>query len=59
MRAVEWLGHECLITADLDDRLVTLRQAGMAILEPGAEVKVRVDDTDVHLFDADTTERLT
>jgi ABC-type sugar transport system ATPase subunit len=59
VRAVEWLGHECLITADLGDRLVTLRQGGMAILEPGAEVKVSVEAAEVHLFDPETTVRLT
>src|SRR5690606_17990936 len=30
VRAVEWLGHECLITAVIADQPVIIRQSGMA-----------------------------
>ena len=58
VRAVEWLGHECLISVEAADQTFTLRQAGMAANEVGSELRLSVAAADVHLFDAETTERL-
>ncbi len=58
VRAVEWLGHECLITVEADDQTFVVRQAGMAADEPGSTLDLTVDPADVHLFDVDTTERI-
>jgi len=59
VRAVEWLGHECLISATIGDQPVILRQAGMAANEAGSSVAVNVAAEHVSIFDAATTERIT
>ena len=59
VRAVEWLGHECLIFAGVGEQAIIVRVAGMADLAPGGELRLRVEPGGVHLFDAETTERLT
>jgi ABC-type sugar transport system ATPase subunit len=59
VRAVEWLGHECLISAALGDHPVIVRQAGMAANEAGSSISVSIAAEHVTLFDADTTERIT
>jgi ABC-type sugar transport system ATPase subunit len=59
VRAVEWLGHECLIFGTIGEAPVVVRQAGMAAIDAGGTTRLAVDPGDVHLFDADTTDRLT
>jgi len=56
---VEWLGHECLITCAIGGHPAIVRQNGMAAVEPDATVALDVDRGAVHLFDPDTTARLT
>ncbi len=58
VRAVEWLGHECLISAALGDHSITVRQAGMAANEAGSLLSVTIAPEHVNLFDVETTERL-
>jgi len=58
VRAVEWLGHECLVFGTIGSSPVVVRQAGMSPLDAGGRVRLAVQPVDVHLFDADTTERL-
>jgi ABC-type sugar transport system ATPase subunit len=59
VRAVEWLGHERLVTCDLAGHPVTVRQAsGAAPVNPGDRLPLTADPARVHLFDPDTTERL-
>jgi ABC-type sugar transport system ATPase subunit len=58
VRAVEWLGHECLVFGDVGGEPVVVRQAGMATYRPGEVVTFAVDPALVTVFDADTTERL-
>jgi multiple sugar transport system ATP-binding protein len=58
VRAVEWLGHECLIFGDVGGQPVVVRQVGMSPNEAGSTIRVSAAPRDVHLFDADTTERL-
>ncbi len=59
VRAVEWLGHECLIFGTIGEAPVVVRQAGMAAVDAGGTTRLAVDAGDVHLFDPDTTDRLT
>jgi ABC-type sugar transport system ATPase subunit len=59
VRAVEWLGHECLIFGAIGATPVVVRQAGMSTLQAGGTCRLAVQAGDVHLFDPDTTERLT
>jgi multiple sugar transport system ATP-binding protein len=59
VRAVEWLGHECLVFGSVGDTPVVVRQTGMAPHRAGGSVRLSVDPANVHLFDPDTTERLT
>ncbi len=59
VRAVEWLGHECLISAEADGQAFVVRHSGMATNEPGSALELTVAAGDVHLFDVETTERLT
>ncbi len=59
VRAVEWLGHECLVFGSVGDVPVVVRQTGAATLEPGAPARLVADAGQVHLFDPDTTVRLT
>jgi ABC-type sugar transport system ATPase subunit len=58
--AVEWLGHERHVIVDVAGEKVTVREssAGPAPAE-GDEVRLRADPGEIHLFDPDTTERLT
>ncbi len=58
VRAVEWLGHECLISGLAGEQKFIVRQAGMATNAPGSALSLSVDAAEVHLFDADTTERI-
>ncbi|HEY4375535.1 MAG TPA: TOBE domain-containing protein, partial [Acidimicrobiales bacterium] len=58
VRAVEWLGHECLVTVEVDGQKVTVRQLGMATDQPGSTLQLAVEPANVTLFDAATTERL-
>ena len=58
VRAVEWLGHECLISINLGGATVTVRETGMSASEAGSSLRFAVDPANVHLFDAETTERL-
>jgi ABC-type sugar transport system ATPase subunit len=58
VRAVEWLGHECLIFGSVEGSPVVVRQAGMAPLPAGGTIRLAVDPANVHLFDPETTERL-
>jgi ABC-type sugar transport system ATPase subunit len=58
VRAVEWLGHECLVFGEVGPSPVVMRQVGMVPHEVGGEIRLGVDPGDVHLFDAETTERL-
>ena len=59
VRAVEWLGHECLVFGSIGDAEVVVRQTGMAAIDAGGTVRLAVQPGQVHLFDADTTDRLT
>jgi ABC-type sugar transport system ATPase subunit len=59
VRAEEWLGHESLITLELaDGATLTSRIVGRTGIGVGEPVRLRIDAADLHLFDADTTERL-
>jgi multiple sugar transport system ATP-binding protein len=58
VRAVEWLGHECLVFGSVEGSPVVVREAGMAPLPAGGTIRLTVDPANVHLFDPDTTERL-
>ncbi len=58
VRAVEWLGHECLISVEADGQTFVVRQTGMATDEPGSALALRVGAEAVHLFHAETTERI-
>jgi ABC-type sugar transport system ATPase subunit len=59
VRAVEWLGHECLVFGTIGETPVVVRQAGMAPIDAGGTTRLTVDPANVHLFDPDTTDRLT
>jgi multiple sugar transport system ATP-binding protein len=56
--AVEWLGHECLISAKVGDHDVTVREAGLSPYKAGDVIKLSAEPRQVHLFDPDTTNRL-
>jgi ABC-type sugar transport system ATPase subunit len=58
VHAVEWLGHECLISANLGDERVIVRQVGMAPNDAGSTITVSAQPADVHLFDPNTNGRL-
>jgi ABC-type sugar transport system ATPase subunit len=58
VRAVEWLGHECLVFADVGGTPIVVREQGMAPNEAGNQLRVTAQPTDVHLFDPETTARL-
>ena len=56
---VEWLGHESLVVVDVGDQRLTVRQAvGAEAPAPGVEVRIATAGKPVHVFDAQTTERL-
>jgi multiple sugar transport system ATP-binding protein len=59
VRAVEWLGHECLVFGSVESSPVVVRQVGMAPLAAGGTIHLTVDPANVHLFDADSSERIT
>jgi multiple sugar transport system ATP-binding protein len=59
VRAVEWLGHERLVTCDIAGHPVVVRQSsGDAPVQPGEALPLTADPAQVHLFDPSTTERL-
>ena len=58
VKAVEWLGHECLISASLGDQSLIVRQVGMAPNEAGSSLHLHAAPEHVHLFDPDSTERI-
>jgi ABC-type sugar transport system ATPase subunit len=58
VRAVEWLGHECLVMGAVGGNPVTVRQVGMAPEAAESTIRLMVDPADVHLFDPDTTARI-
>jgi ABC-type sugar transport system ATPase subunit len=58
VRAVEWLGHECLVLGSVGGNPVTVRQVGMSPQAAESTIRLTVDPADVHLFDPDTTDRL-
>jgi ABC-type sugar transport system ATPase subunit len=57
VRAVEWLGHECLISASVGESALTIREVGMSASQAGAAIRLSVEPSQVHLFDPTTTER--
>jgi ABC-type sugar transport system ATPase subunit len=58
VRAVEWLGHECLLFMVADGQQFVVRQPGVADQSAGDVVNLAVEPEQVHLFDVDTTERI-
>ncbi len=58
VRAVEWLGHECLVFAHVADQPVVIRRPGSVELRPGDSLALDVAADDMHVFDPETTERL-
>jgi ABC-type sugar transport system ATPase subunit len=58
VRAVEWLGHECLVFGTVGETPVVVRQTGMSTLRAGGAGRLAVDPAAVHVFDPDTTLRL-
>jgi multiple sugar transport system ATP-binding protein len=58
VRAVEWLGHECLVSAKVGDKQLTVRQVGMRPEEAGSTIRVSAPASAVHLFDTNSTGRL-
>jgi ABC-type sugar transport system ATPase subunit len=58
VRAVEWLGHECLVFGAVGEAPVVVRQTGMARLDAGGTARLSVDPADVHVFDPDSEQRL-
>ncbi|MCD9623615.1 ABC transporter ATP-binding protein [Rhabdothermincola salaria] len=59
VRAVEWLGHERLVTCELAGHPVVVRQSsGDVPVEAGQSLPLGADPAEVHLFDPSTTERL-
>src|SRR5690606_1591582 len=51
VRAVEWLGHECLVFGTVGDTPVGVRQTGMATVRAGDGARLAVDPEAVHAFD--------
>jgi multiple sugar transport system ATP-binding protein len=58
VRAVEWLGHECLVFGSVGASPVVVRQAGMAPHAAGGSIRLTADPANVHLFDPGTTDRI-
>ena len=57
--AVEWLGHESLVSVDLAGHRVVVRsETATALPRVDERVQLSVDPAHVHLFDAETTDRL-
>ncbi|MCB0962187.1 MAG: sn-glycerol-3-phosphate ABC transporter ATP-binding protein UgpC [Acidimicrobiales bacterium] len=59
VRAVEWLGHECLISASIGEEALVIREVGLSQNHAGSTMHLSVDPANVHLFDPTTTERFT
>ncbi|HVX16826.1 MAG TPA: ATP-binding cassette domain-containing protein [Acidimicrobiales bacterium] len=56
---IEWLGHESLVVADVGDQRVTIRQrTGQAQPVVGETAPLAVRPDQVHVFDADTGQRI-
>ena len=60
VRAIEWLGHERHVYCDVNGTAVIVRDTedGGGDARAGDTVQLGARPTDVHLFDADSTERL-
>ncbi len=58
VRAVEWLGHECLISASVGESTIVIREVGMSGNQTGQGVRLSADPANVHLFDPNTTLRI-
>ncbi|HEV7762337.1 MAG TPA: ATP-binding cassette domain-containing protein [Acidimicrobiales bacterium] len=58
VRAVEWLGHECLVLGTVGEEPVIVRQVGMSPQAAESTIHLTVDPANVHLFDPDSTDRL-
>jgi multiple sugar transport system ATP-binding protein len=59
VHTVEWLGHERHLICDIGGSMVTVREpADGATVKAGEAVSLTADPAFIHLFDADTTERL-
>jgi len=58
VRAVEWLGHECLISVSIGDHTAIVREVGLSTSAAGSAIRLAVDADHVHLFDPTTTTRL-
>ncbi|HET6953562.1 MAG TPA: sn-glycerol-3-phosphate ABC transporter ATP-binding protein UgpC [Acidimicrobiales bacterium] len=58
VRAVEWLGHECLVFGSVGEAPVVVRLTGMSLHQPGETIHLTVDPANVHLFDPETTQRI-
>ena len=56
--AVEWLGHEQVVYADVDGQQIVARTPGIATDQPAGRVTLVVKPEHVHLFDPETTVRL-
>jgi multiple sugar transport system ATP-binding protein len=58
VRAVEWLGHECLVFGSVGGSPVVVRQVGMAPHQAGGTIHLAVDPSQVHLFDPESGDRV-
>jgi multiple sugar transport system ATP-binding protein len=58
VRAVEWLGHECLVFGTIGDTQVVVRQTGMASVQAGDVARATPQPSRIHLFDPDSTEHV-
>jgi multiple sugar transport system ATP-binding protein len=60
VRAIEWLGHERHVYCEIDGTPVIVRDTkdGGSDARPGDDITLSARPGDVHLFDADTTDRL-
>jgi ABC-type sugar transport system ATPase subunit len=58
VRAVEWLGHECLISCTVGDQPLIVRQTGLSASTSGSQLRLGADPVNVHLFDPESTERI-
>ena len=57
--AAEWLGHERLIHTEVDGHRLVVREPGVEPLRLDDRICLDIDPARVHLFDPDTTKRLT
>ncbi|MFZ6002770.1 MAG: ABC transporter ATP-binding protein [Actinomycetota bacterium] len=60
VRAIEWLGHERHVYCDVEEAVLVVRETDQVgeRVRPGDRVTLTASPEVVHLFDADTTERL-